>query len=80
VRKRKEKSFEVTPQIYFKKNRLIIRFWVLMGPSAKISTLIICSFFCRFDIFIWIVLGGFNILAVSLWIIQHQIDKSLETQ
>jgi len=80
VRNRKEKSIKVAPLIYFNLNRLIIRFWVFMGPSAKISALIICSFFCRFDIFIWIVLGGFNILALSLWVIQRKIDVSLETQ
>jgi phosphatidylglycerophosphate synthase len=78
-RKKREKSFSATPQDYFDKNRIIIRFWVFIGPSAKITTLIICSLFCRFDIFFWIVIGGFNILAVSLWIIQQQIDKSFIT-
>jgi phosphatidylglycerophosphate synthase len=78
-RRKREKSFSATPQDYFDKNRIIIRFWVFIGPSAKITTLIICSLFCRFDIFFWIVIGGFNILAVSLWIIQQQIDKSFIT-
>jgi hypothetical protein len=73
---KKEKSFNVTPVDYYNKNRIIIRFWVFMGPSAKITALIICSLFCRFDIFFWIVIGGFNILAALLWIIQSQIDKS----
>jgi phosphatidylglycerophosphate synthase len=76
---KRKKSFNPTSQDYFKKNRLIIRFWVFMGPSAKITTLILCSLFCRFDIFFWIVIGGFNILAASLWIIQFQLDKSFET-
>jgi len=60
---------------YFKLNHIIIRFWVFMGPSAKITILILCSLFCRFDIFFWIVIGGFNILAVLLWLIQFRIDK-----
>jgi len=64
------------PVEYFKKNRIIIRFWIFMGPSAKITILILCSLFCRFDIFFWIVIGGFNILAVLLWLIQYRIDKS----
>lgn len=79
LRIKRKKSFNPTSQDYFKKNRLIIRFWVFMGPSAKITTLILCSLFCRFDIFFWIVIGGFNILAASLWIIQFQLDKSFET-
>jgi phosphatidylglycerophosphate synthase len=79
ARIKRKKSFNPTSQDFFNKNRIIIRFWVFMGPSAKITTLIICSLFCRFDIFIWIIIGGFNILAVSLWIIQFQLDKSFET-
>jgi len=63
---------------YFNANRIIIRFWVFMGPSAKITILILCSLFCRFDIFFWIVIGGFNILAVLLWLIQYRIDRSFE--
>jgi phosphatidylglycerophosphate synthase len=79
ARRKKVKFVNATPENYFKNNRIIIRFWVLMGPSAKITTLIICSLFLRFDIFFWIVIGGFNILALSLWIIQYRIDKKFVT-
>jgi phosphatidylglycerophosphate synthase len=79
ARRKKVKLLNASPDDYFRKNRLIIPFWVLMGPSAKITTLILCSLFCRFDIFFWIVIGGFNFLAVLLWIIQYRIDKSFET-
>jgi hypothetical protein len=79
ARKKREIPFNVMPREYFDKNRVIIRFWVFIGPSANITSLIICSLFCRFDIFFWIVIGGFNILAAALWIIQHQIDKSFVT-
>jgi hypothetical protein len=78
-KKKRVKLFDATPEDYYNKNRFIIRFWVFMGPSAKITTLVLCSFFCRFDIFFWIIIGGFNILAVILWLIQYQIDKSFET-
>ena len=79
ARKRRAKIINATPENYYTRNRIIIRFWVFMGPSAKITTLVLCSFFCRFDIFFWIVIGGFNILAVLLWLIQYQIDKSFGT-
>jgi phosphatidylglycerophosphate synthase len=79
AKKKKVKLINATPGNYFKKNHIIIRFWVLMGPSAKITTLIICSLFLRFDIFFWIVIGGFNILALTLWIIQYRIDKNFTT-
>jgi hypothetical protein len=78
-RRKRPKIINATPEYYFNRNRIIIRFWVFMGPSAKISTLVLCSLFCRFDVFFWIVIGGFNILALLLWLIQYKIDKSFET-
>ena len=77
--KKTDKSFKTTPQEYFKKNKTIIRFWIILGPTSQISTLIICSIINRFDVFFWIMILGFNLLALVLWIIQHQIDKSLNT-
>jgi phosphatidylglycerophosphate synthase len=79
ARNRRAKIITATPEEYFKKNRIIIRFWVFMGPSAKITILILCSLFCRFDVFFWIVICGFNILAVLLWSIQYKIDTSFGT-
>ncbi|HQG56866.1 MAG TPA: CDP-alcohol phosphatidyltransferase family protein [Bacteroidales bacterium] len=75
-RRSKEKIFS-SPAEYYRKNRIIIRFWVLIGPTAQITAIIICSFFCRFDIFFWLILAGFNSLALVLRIIQKRIDRSL---
>ena len=75
ARRKGEKMFKASPREYFIKNRIIIGFWVNMGPTAKITALIICSIFCRFDIFFWIVIGFFNAYALILWIVQRQIDK-----
>ena len=77
--KKSDKLFKTTPQEYFKKNKTIIRFWIILGPTSQISALIICSIINKFDIFFWIMILGFNLLALVLWIIQHQIDKSLNT-
>lgn len=77
-RKKDAKIFRADPGDYFKKNHIIIRFWVLIGPSAKITVLVLCSLFLRFDIFFWIVIFGFNLLALVLWIIQYRIDKSFD--
>ncbi len=78
ARRKRMRFIMAAPEEYYKRNRLIIRFWVFMGPSAKITALILCSIFCRFDIFLWIVIVGFNFLALILWIIQFGIDKSFE--
>jgi phosphatidylglycerophosphate synthase len=80
ARKKKAKLFIATSQEYFRKNKKIIRFWVLLGPTTQITTLIICSFFNRLDVFIWIVVGGFNCLAAILWPIQKIIDKTLNKE
>ncbi|MGA1977476.1 MAG: CDP-alcohol phosphatidyltransferase family protein [Bacteroidales bacterium] len=75
AKRKGEKTFQTDSQAYFSKNRIIIRFWVLMGPTSKITILILCSFFHRFDIFFWMVLGCFNVLAIVLSVIQHNIDR-----
>jgi phosphatidylglycerophosphate synthase len=80
ARKKKTKLFSTTPEVYFQKNRRIIRFWLLLGPTTEITALVICSFFNRFDIFIWIIVIGFNGLAAILWPVQRIIDKSLKRE
>lgn len=75
-RKNRVKFHNISPEVYYKKNRFIIRLWIFMGPSAMRTTLILCSLFGRFDIYFWITIGVFNILAVTIWIIQREVDKS----
>lgn len=69
----------ISPEDYYHKNRVMIRFWVFMGPSAMRTSLIICSLFGRFDIYFWITIGGFNILAIILKLVQHQVDRRYKT-
>jgi len=78
--KKKPRSFITTPEEYFRKNRYIIRLWLLMGPTAQVTTIIICSLLNRFDIFIWIIVGVFNSLALILWIAQKTIDSTFKKE
>jgi phosphatidylglycerophosphate synthase len=80
AKKRETKLFITTPEEYFQKNKTIIRFWVLLGTTTEITTLVICSFFNRFDIFIWIIIIGFNSLAAILWPVQQIIDKTFKRE
>jgi phosphatidylglycerophosphate synthase len=73
------KVFLTNPQEYYRKNKLAIRLWVLIGPSAQITTLILCSLFNRLDIFFWVILLGFNGMAAVDWLIQQGIDRSFNT-
>lgn len=75
ARKKGEKLLNAGPENYFCRNRIIIRFWVFTGPTLQITSIVLCSFFCRFDIFFWITIVFFNIHCAVLWIIQQRIDK-----
>ena len=77
--KRKINSLNVSPEEYFKKNRVLVRFWILMGPSAVRTTLIICSVLTRFDIYFWITIAALNVYAILLLIIQRIVDRSYST-
>jgi hypothetical protein len=75
-KRKRESPVTASPQDYYKKNRTMIRFWLIMGPSAIRTWLIVCSFIGRFDIYFWVTIIGFNVLAIILGLIQRQIDKS----
>jgi hypothetical protein len=79
-RKKKTKIFITTSAEYYQKNKIIMRFWVILGPTTQVTTLIICSFLNRLDIFIWIVIALFNCLAAILWLSQAIIDKTFKKE
>jgi hypothetical protein len=79
-KKKREGTITASPQDYYSKNRAMIRLWLVMGPSAIRTWLIICTLIGRFDIYLWVTIAGFNLLAIILGIIQYQIDKSYLTQ
>jgi len=76
ARRKRSKPFNISPQDYYKRNRLIMRFWLFIGPTTQITNLVVCSLFQRIDLFIWIVLFGFNGLAIVLWVVQQIIDRT----
>lgn len=80
TKKRIVAFLNVSPEEYYRKNRLLVRCWIFMGPSAARTTLIVCSLFSRFDLYFWITIGVFNILAALLRIMQYQVDKSYLTR
>lgn len=72
------RQFQTTPEEYYRKNRTAVRWWVMIGPTAQITVIMICSLIHRFDLFFWIIIGLFNIVAMVNWIAQRRIDKSFE--
>ncbi len=79
-KKKRESTVSATPEEYYNKNRAIIRLWLVMGPSAIRTWLIVCTFIGRFEIYFWVTIVGFNILAIILGLIQYRIDRSYLSQ
>ena len=71
--------FKATPHDYYKMNKMAVRCWALIGPTSQVTVLIICSLINRFDIFFWIIMGGFNAIAAIMWLTQRNIDKAFKT-
>ncbi len=78
AKKKKEKLFKASPQDYYKKNKMAVRMWVSIGPTSQVTTLMVCSVINRFDIFFWLMIGLYNVVAVVMWIVQLSIDKTLK--
>jgi phosphatidylglycerophosphate synthase len=79
ITKKEESKLIAGPEDYYEKNKKIMRFWVLLGPSMEITLLLLFSFLNRIDIFIMLILILFNFLALVLWIKQSIIDKSFKS-
>ena len=76
AKKKGEKLFKATPEEYYKKNKAIARVWVNIGPTAQITAIMIFSVTGRFDIYFCVIIGVFNAIAATAWIVQRNIDKT----
>ncbi|MCU0363347.1 MAG: CDP-alcohol phosphatidyltransferase family protein [Bacteroidales bacterium] len=80
AKKEQTKAFVATPEEYYRKNRLLMRLWLFIGPTMQVTNIIVCSLIGRFDIFIWVVVAGFNTLALVLWIAQKIADSTYKKE
>lgn len=80
AKKKDKKLFKAAPREYYRRNRTIIRLWVLIGPTAQITALIVCTLLRRVDVFCWLMIAGFNGIAALAWILQRNIDRSFERE
>jgi len=80
AKKKTGKVFRTTPHEYYRKNKTIIRLWVLIGPTSQITAMIVCSLFMRVDVFCWFMAAGFNAIAAAAWFLQKNIDSSFELE
>ncbi len=78
AKKRKEKLFKASPQDYYRKNKAAVRIWVSIGPTSQVTALMVCSVFNRLDIFFWLMIGLYNLVAIVMWLVQLSIDKTFK--
>jgi phosphatidylglycerophosphate synthase len=70
VRKFKEEEF-------YRKNRLILRGWTMLGSTTRATMLIVTSLLSRIDLYFWGMIVVGNIWAAVMFIAQNRIDHSL---
>jgi len=65
------------PQEYYRRNRIIIRLWLFLGPTTQITWMVICALWNRLDIYLFgLVIGG-NLWALLLYPFQARINHRL---
>jgi len=69
---------QIDPQEFRRANRILIRFWTLLGTSTQIVLLTASILFRRLDIFFWLLIVVLNVLTAVLFFIQTRIDIRLE--
>jgi len=74
---RMDKKEEYNKLDYFKTNKLLIRLWFWIGPTASAFIIIISAFLFRPIIFFVFTIGLANIYMLVLWIIQVKANKKI---
>lgn len=64
-------------QTYYNYNKLLIKLWFWIGPTASAFIIIISAFLFRPIIFFVFTIGLANIYMIILWIIQVKVNKKI---
>jgi hypothetical protein len=78
------KGHQYSAEIYRARNKRVMRFWTLLGPTTNRTLLVVAGLMNNLWIFVWPVLIVGNVLLVVavLWQrhVWHQLDKAPETE
>lgn len=69
---------KIPSEIYYKKNRLILRLWSWIGSTTHITICIICALIGNMEAFLIICVLPFNLVMIILFFIQKFINNGLE--
>jgi phosphatidylglycerophosphate synthase len=70
---------DADPKEYYRRNRVIIRLWLLLGPTTQITFLVVCALFNRLDIYIYGLVIAWNLWALLLYPFQAFINHKLKS-
>lgn len=65
---------DTDPKEYYRRNRIIIRLWLLLGPTSQLTFLIICALINRMDVYILGMISVANLWAFILYLFQNRIN------
>jgi len=75
AKKKASDTKQVSPEVYVKNNKTLVRLWNLNGTATHAFILVICAVFYRLDLYIWYILLIGNVLALILWLLQKNSDN-----
>jgi hypothetical protein len=65
------------PEEYYRRNRRVLRMWLLLGPTSQITFLVVCSLVNRLDIYVLGLVVAGNLWAALLFYLQHRVNARL---
>jgi len=74
---KKDKQKVYGRETYYNSNKLLIKLWFWIGPTASAFIIIISAFLFRPIIFFVFTIGLANIYMIILWIIQVKTNKKI---
>jgi hypothetical protein len=63
------------PQVYYRKNRLLIHLWSYIGSTTHLTLCIICALLNNMELFLLICILPLNFLMLSLYFTQQLVNK-----
>ena len=67
----------VSSENYVVANKILMRFWTFLGPTTQVTLLILACFFNVIGFYLWFIVVGGNLAALTLKLIQNRVDAKL---
>lgn len=74
---KKESIVNPSSEIYYQKNKLLLRLWSFIGSTTHITLCIVCAFLNNFELFLILCIAPLNLLMIILLTVQKNSDRKL---